>query len=337
MTVDILEIIIKKALKIAVRECSFAFQGGEPTLAGLDFYKTLVRLVKENNVNTVQVHYSLQTNGILIDESWAAFLSENNFLIGISLDGPKDIHDMNRQDSKNEGTFSKVMEAISVFERHSVNYNILSVISSAVARHPERVYDFFKKKGFKYLQFIPCIDPFGELAGNCKFSLTPQKYTHFLKKLFDLWYEDMNEGNGVSIRYFDDLLGIYMGYVPESCGMMGVCQCQFVVEANGGVYSCDFYATDEWLLGNLKDMDLEDISRSEKNLEFIAISKHVDSKCKECRWFNLCRGECRRFREPYVNGKPALNFYCSSFEIFFEYAVPRLKRLAAIISRDKRI
>lgn len=333
MEYDTLDIIVKKTLQFADHICTFAFQGGEPTLAGFDFYKKLIELQKKYNTKNVKINNALQTNGIAINDEWAEFLAQNNFLIGISLDGPKDIHDILRFDAKGKGSFNTVMSTINLFNKHKVEYNILFVVNSYVARHVSKVYNFFKKNKFEYIQFIPCLDPLDEKPGSYDFSLTPERFTYFLKNLFDLWYDDIIKGNMISIRYFDNLVMMLMGHRPEACGMSGVCSCEFVIEANGGVYPCDFYVIDEWYLGNIKESEFEELRHSDTCNKFIDVSKHVDPQCKECKWINLCRGGCRRSREPFVDGKPSLNYFCPSYKEFFEYASPKLQHLASLFSR----
>ena len=328
MDINTLELIVKKALNYSEHVCTFAFQGGEPTLVGLEFYKKLIEFEEKYNVNSVKITNVVQTNGILINEEWSKFLSQNNFLVGISLDGPKDIHDSNRVDDNNKGTFKKVMNAISLFNKYKVEYNVLCVVNAYVARHPKKVYEFFKMNKINYLQFIPCIDPLNEESNSYKYSLKPSRYTYFLNSTFDLWYNDICDGNAISIRYFDNLVSMFMGYRAEACGMSGLCECQFVVEADGGVYPCDFYVTDKWLMGNIKDMNIEELYSSEQAKTFINCSKHIDSKCIGCKWYNLCKGGCRRLREPFSNEKPGLNRYCLSFEEFLEYSHERLGSLA---------
>lgn len=333
MDINTLEVLVKKSLEYADQVCTFAFQGGEPTIAGIDFFKNLVEFGKMYNTKRLRINYALQTNGMFIDDEWAQFLSQNNFLVGLSLDGPKDINDMNRIGVNDKGSFNRVMKTVDLFNKYKVEYNILSVVNASVARHANKVYNFFKKQGFNYLQFIPCLDPLSQEPGKYNFSLKPDDYTKFLKSTFDQWYNDIIRGNMISIRYFDNIVGILMGYRPEACGMMGQCACQFVVEADGGVYPCDFYVTDEWHLGNIKDSQFEDMRNSENGKRFVEVSIYIAPECKECRWFNLCRGGCRRNREPFVNGKPVLNYYCDSYREFFDYAYKRLCHVADIVSR----
>ncbi|WP_407311840.1 anaerobic sulfatase maturase [Desulfosporosinus sp. SB140] len=328
MDSETLEILVEKALAYADQYCTFAFQGGEPTLTGLKFFEKLIELQKEYNVKNLKINNVLQTNGMIIDTAWARFLAEHNFLVGISLDGPKDIHDYYRIGINCKGSFSKVMKAIQLFNKHSVEYNILCVVTANVARHISKIYNFYKKHDFHYLQFIPCLDPQGELRGRYNYSLTPERYAYFLKRIFDEWYADVLQGYPINIRYFDNLVGLAMGLPPESCGLSGTCSFQFVVEADGGVYPCDFYVFDRWYIGNVRNLLFEEIEKSDIVKEFIEGSKYTDPTCKQCRWGNFCRGGCRRDREPFMENLPTLNYYCAAYKEFFEYASPRIYELA---------
>jgi uncharacterized protein len=325
--------LIERAYEYASGFCTFAFQGGEPTLAGIDFFKNFVLSAKKLKPKNLQVNFALQTNGMLINEEWAIFLNDNNFLVGLSLDGPKDINDLNRIDAKSGGSFNKIMNTVDLFNRYKVEYNILSVVSNKVAKHVTKIYNFFKKNGFKYLQFIQCLDPLGEEAGGHIYSLTPEMYSEFLKTLFDLWYKDITSNNMISIRYFDNLVTMVMGYPPEACGMSGRCACAFTVEADGSVYPCDFYVTDALRLGNIIDSSLAEMESGKIAKEFIDVSLHVDEKCRQCKWFNICRGGCRRTREPFVDGRPSLNYYCQSYYDFFEYSYDRILYLSRLFRK----
>lgn len=336
MNEETLEVIVKKALNVAEGSCTFAFQGGEPTLIGIQFYRKLIDLQKKYNHKKINIFNALQTNGINIDDEWAQFLSENNFLVGISLDGPKELHDLNRIDIYGSGTYNKVMKAICLFNKYKVEYNVLFVVTGASAKHANKIYKFFKKNDFRYIQFIPCLDPLNEERGKYNFSLKPEIYEVFLKNMFDLWYDDLMKNDYVSIRYFDNLIKIIMGQKPEACGMNGCCSCQFVVEADGGVYPCDFYVIDKWFMGNLKNEDFTDLINSEAASKFIKVSQHIDNKCLNCEWLKICRGGCRRDREPFVNDNPSLNYFCSSYEGFFKYSLGRLINVAQIIKSQRR-
>ena len=331
MSAETQQTLIQKALSYADGYCNFAFQGGEPTLAGLDFFRRQVQLQKQYNVNSVIVTNSIQTNGLAIDEEWAKFLADNHFLVGLSLDGPKEIHDSLRPDAAQNGTFDRIMETVKLFNRYKVDYNILTVISKPVAQNAKQVYSFFRSCNFKYLQFIECLDPFDAQARD--YSLTAKDYENFLKVTFDEYYRDFQRGNYISVRTFDNYIMMLMGKRPESCGMSGVCTAYNLVEANGNVYPCDFYVLDKYLLGNLHTHTFEDFASSDVAKNFVKESLHVDSACRRCKWYKLCRGGCKRCREPFVNGRPGLNRFCEAYKGFFKYAYPKMEQMARMLSK----
>jgi len=337
MSLETLEIIVKKALEFSDQFCTIAFQGGEPTLTGLNFFRRLVELQIKHNIKNVKINNAIQTNGIIIDEEWAKFLAENKFLTGISLDGPKEVHDENRYDADGKGSFNKVMKTIALFEKHKVDYNILSVVNSYTARHINKVYNFYKRNNFKFLQFIPCLDPLHEKHGHNEFSLSVERFTYFLNTLFDLWYADIMKGNIISIRYFDNLVRMVMNLNPEVCGMTGFCSCQFVIEADGGVYPCDFYVIDEWRLGNIKEMGFPELKHSGKCTLFEENSRYTDPECQRCKWLKICRGGCRRVRESFNGGRLVRNYFCDSYKEFYEHSFNRLQHIANMFRADKGI
>ena len=328
MSVDTMHTIVDKAMEYGDYECTIAFQGGEPTLAGLDFYRDLVAYVTAHeNPKKLKVHYALQTNGYLINEEWAEFLGKNHFLVGVSLDGLKEIHDRYRLDAAGKGTYQRVISAIRLLEKHQVEYNILTVVTAATARNGQKIYNYFKKNHFGYQQYIECLDPIGEEPGQHEYSLTPEKYGEFLKSMFDAWYLDMRSGTYVYNRYFENLMMIMAGQQPESCNMRGVCGKQWVFEADGSVYPCDFYALDQWRLGNIQENSFEEMDEKRDELGFIQWSMRQQEDCQKCRWFGLCRNGCRRNREPVTAEHTNRNYFCKSYQMFFEYAYPRLEEV----------
>ncbi len=325
MSEQTLETAVRKALMTATGECSFLFQGGEPLLAGLDFYRKLLSFQEKYNINHCKIRNSLQTNGLLLNASWATFLAEHGFLVGISLDGPPEFHDRFRVTPQGDGTCDKVLQSLQILEKHGVEYNILCVVTAPTARRPKEVYSYFKKQNLRFLQFIPCLDPYGEPGGLGDASLTPELYGNFLKKTFDLWIEDGQAGDPVSIRFFENLVVTAAGYPPESCGM-GPCRCQFVLEADGGVYPCDFYVFDRWKMGNINENSWKELFESPQNQEFLRSSRILPEECKICPHLSLCRGGCRRDRD---RGRGLeQNGFCSAFRDFFAYASPRICALA---------
>lgn len=334
MSVDTMHILVDKAMEYGDRECTIAFQGGEPTLVGLDFYKDLVAYVEAHkNPKRLKIHYAIQTNGYAVDEEWARFFAENHFLVGVSLDGTKEIHDRYRVDAEGKGTYQRILATIQLFEKYKVEYNILTVVTAASVRSGQKIYNFFKKNKIGYQQYIECLDPIGEVPGSHEYSLTPEKYEQFLKSIFDAWYLDMKAGTYVYNRYFENLMMIIDGRQPESCSMNGICGRQWVVEADGSTYPCDFYALDQWLLGNINQDSFQDMDQKRDELGFIQWSKQVPEECKNCKWYGLCRNGCRRNREPVTVDSIQKNYFCQAYKGFFEYAYPRLAEIYRMYMR----
>jgi len=332
MSQETLHTLVDKALAYADGECAFIFQGGEPTLAGLPFFQDLTEYVSRcPNPKRVSIQYAVQTNGYALDEDWARWFADNKVLVGISLDGPKEIHDRYRVDREGKGTFNRVMASIRLLERYQVDYNILTVVSAANARRPQQLYAFFKKQNLQFQQYIECLDPIGEVQGGHEFSLTPERYEVFLKGLFDVWYQDMKAGHYVYNRYFENLMMILAGQPPESCNLRGVCGPQWVVEADGSVYPCDFYALDQWRLGNIRTDSFEDMERARQASGFVEWSRRLPEECQNCRWLPLCRNGCRRNREPVTADATGKNYFCPAYQHFLEYAVPRLREIYQLL------
>lgn len=336
MTLDTLETMIRKTLETAERECTFAYQGGEPTLAGLDFFRESIRLQKQYNTKKLRINNAIQTNGMVIDDEWAKFFAENHFLVGLSMDGNKDTHDLFRVDAKGEGTWNRVQKTVRLFEKYGVEYNILTVVNSVTAKKIESVYNFFKKQNYRYLQFIPCLDPLGEEIGGHDYSLTPKMFGEFLNRLFRLWYRDVVAGQGISIRTFDNYISMLMGYPPECCGMGGSCGVQNVVEADGSVYPCDFYVLDEYRLGNLNTDSFAQIDEKRRELRFIEDSTLFNDECRQCPYYFICRGGCRRMRLPEEGYQYPMNYFCESYKIFFAENLPKMQALANELRRRQR-
>jgi len=320
---DTAETLIGKALQEAGRVL-FGFQGGEPTLWGLENFRFFTETVDRLNTDGVEVTYSLQTNGTLLNDDWAAFFRERGFLIGLSLDGYRQLHELNRA-----GSYSGAMRAAALLKKHGVEFNILSVVTAASVNGVEKLYSFYKTQGFPFLQFIPCIDDFGSLENK----LTSQQYGRFLKTLFDFWYRDLMAGQGFSVRYFDNIVDMLMGYPPEQCSMNGLCSIQCVVESDGGVYPCDFYVLDQWKLGNIHADSFKTMISSDTAKRFIAQSLPVPDACTACRWHKLCHCGCRRDREPILQEGPSANRFCQAYQAFFDYSYERFVKLCICLSR----
>lgn len=329
MSEETMDILIRKSLGDDVPSVTFAFQGGEPTVRGLDFFRDFCSRVRRYNERNIPIHYALQTNAYLLDEAWAEFFKKENFLLGVSLDGTVKTHNKNRVGADREGTFRTVWNAVKLLQAYEVDFNILTVVSADTARAIDKIYPFFMSKGLVYQQYIPCLDPLGEERGQHPYSLTPELYGDFLIKLFDMWAADVRHGTFVYIRFFENLIGMLKGYPPESCGMAGRCQPQLVVEADGGVYPCDFYVLDEYKIGDITKDSFEDFEKRRKEIGFIDLSLPPAPECLDCPYAFLCRGGCRRDREPAAEGRMSLNYFCPAFKRFYEHALPVLKDIAA--------
>lgn len=307
------ETIVKKASSEAEESCFFMFQGGEPTLAGIEFYKYFVSLEKKYSKPGLRFFNAIQTNGYAINEEWARFFAENSFLTGISVDGPADVHNMNRKSREGDGTFNKVMHTVDLFDKYKVDYNVLCVITSVNIKKAEKIYNFYSKRNLGYLQFIPCLEPLGEDKTTDMYAPDEKEYGDFLVKIFRLWFADLKKGKYVSIRHIDNFLRMFRGLPPESCNMNGRCSVQFVTEADGTVYPCDFYCIDGYELGNIKEKSFSELAKSDNAVRFINESLPLPEECRQCRFYPFCRNGCRRDRAE--NGK---TLYCGAYRRFFE-------------------
>lgn len=317
-----MDVLIKEAYATATKAVVFAFQGGEPTLIGLPFYERFIQLTKQYNFNNLPTSFSIQTNGLLIDDAWCIFLRKNQFLVGISLDGPKRLHNVHRKAENIQDSHSQVMQTIQKFKKHQVTFNILCVVNDINSQHPDKIYDFFAKNKLQYIQLIPCIDDFNQR--NKAPSLSPKNFTNFLNHIFERWSHDILEGKKVSIRYFDNLVGMILGYLPQSCDLADKCSYNLVVEANGDVYPCDFYVLDAYKLGNLHQDSLTSIYHHPQAIAFIESSKVLPYECMDCSFYQLCKGGCRRYRESTIN----TNQFCESYYQFLSKNIKMLEHIA---------
>lgn len=333
MKEETLETLVREAIAYADGSLTFAFQGGEPTLAGLDFFQKAVEMQQKYNNKKLQIENTIQTNGLLIDEKWARFLGEHRFLVGLSLDGPKKMHDRYRKDAAGQDTFARIMHSVQLLEQYHVDYNVVTVVTNDTAKQASFLYKFWKRNHYPFVQFIPCMDEIKRQDGTQErsiYAVEPEQYGKFLCELFDLWYADFAVGEAMDIRMFSNLAQMAAGYPAEECGMNGCCNCYFVVEGDGSVYPCDFYCMDEWKLGTVNDGFVQ-MKTSEKAKAFVEASRPVCATCQECPYFSLCRGGCRRWREPFVDGKPGLNQLCSAYRMFFAHTAERMERLDVYI------
>lgn len=333
MSEETLRNVIRRTMLNAAGEISFAYQGGEPSLRGLDFYRKAVEFQKHYNRSGLRVHNAFQTNGYALDESWCRFFTENRFLVGLSVDGTRETHDLYRHDPSGGGTFDRVAKTAAMFDRHGVEYNILTVVTGNTAEHIREIYQAYRERSWRYQQYIVCLDPLGEERGSSGYSLTPEKYGRFLCDLFSLWHADFARGDAPCVRQFENWIGILLGYPPEACDQRGVCGVQYVVEADGSVYPCDFYMLDEYRLGNFNTDKFADISARRKEIGFVERSAGLKRECLDCRWHFLCRGGCQRHRETVPGENAYENYYCQGYRMFFEQCHEALEQIALSVKR----
>lgn len=324
MSFETLENTIRKLFDCVEYQVNFAFQGGEPTMRGINFYYKFHEYIEKYNVNNIKVSFSIQTNGTMLNKRWFDLFKKYNYLVGVSLDGTKDINDLFRIDIRKKGTFDSILNNIKKLEQNNISYNILCVVNHEIAKNGKKVYEFFKSQNFKYMQFIPYLEPLK------KEKLEDKNYGYFLDEVFNLWYKDIKCGNLISIRYFENLLMILMGLNPESCDMLGRCSVNFVLEADGSVYPCDFYVLDEFKLGNINENSVTDILFSPKGLEFVKKSLKSHKKCISCKYLKICRTGCKRHKN-----EENYNKFCESYIYFFEKNLEKLFSLKEIIANNK--
>lgn len=282
---------------------TFAFQGGEPTLAGLGFFKDFANTaaLHAQRVN-VKISYSLQTNGLLLDDEWCAFFKKHSFLIGLSLDGPAALHNQNRLDAEGAGTFAKTAAAMRLLNTHKVEFNILCVLTAEAARHPQKMWRFILNENIRYIQFIPCLSGLSNKEKS-PWALTPQRFFSFYSALAPLWMAEAEKGNYVSVKLFDDIVNLFVRGQITACGINGKCAPQYVIEADGGVYPCDFYVLDENRLGSMADLSIKDAYEKTCQCGFLENRKSLPPLCAGCKYLPACGGGCKRMANAvYANG-----------------------------------
>ena len=335
MTKKVMTAIIDKVLQNADKNILFSFQGGEPTTAGIEYFNSFIDYVNNRNKKNININYSIQTNGILIDDKWCELFKKNNFLVGLSFDMIKDIHDKYRTDKIGNATYNKVLETKKLFDAFNIEYNILTVLTSELSKYPKDVYKKIKKLNIKYTQFIPCLSEINSC--NNEYSIKPKEFSNFYKEIFSLWKEDFFNNIYYSIQFFDNIIPLLGGgYAPMSCGINGICTNQMIIESNGDVFPCDFYCLDNYKLGNIADEDFDNIFYNQKAKDFINektdIINNDDYKlCRSCRYFQICKLGCKRMLENmYIDNKDKT--FCG-YKDFLDYSINDIIKIWKIVSR----
>ena len=334
MSEETLEMLVRRAFAFGEDCIQFMFQGGEPTLAGKNFFRRFLQLLQQYasrpSTRPLRIVNAIQTNGYDLDQEWCDIFREGHFLVGVSLDGTRETHDACRISNDGESTYDRVVENIKLLEANQIEYNVLCVVNEYVGRQPGKVFDNLRK--YRYLQFIPCLDGFE--GSKMSFSLNSRTYGTFLIETFDRYERLFQTEERVSIRNFDNWIQMILGVPPENCALSGRCGKYYVVEADGGVYPCDFYVLDSWRLGNIHERSFFWFDKSEVSYAFRKESYNLPESCRDCRWIQLCRGGCKRDRGLVANGIPGENRLCEGHKMFFEARYERLKALAWSLKRQ---
>lgn len=322
---EILESYIKNYIQLAPqKELTFLWQGGEPTLAGLDFYQQAVALQRKY-ANGKRIYNALQTNGLLLDEKWCRFLKAEQFLVGVSIDGPQHLHDAYRVTKSQKGTFSQVMQAIENLLAHQVQFNTLTVVHKANVQHGKEIYQFLKSIGSTYMQFIP-------LMGNFEQEAAAKDYGQMMIEIFDEWRQaDIGR---ISVQFIEQWLMAYLGFQPSLCIFRRTCGDQMIIEQNGDIYSCDHYVYPEYKIGNLIETPLLDITYSAKQQQFGINKAKVSDRCQQCRFRFACNGGCPKHRKVQGFGEPH-NVLCEAYYSALSHMEPFLKQFSWQLKQRK--
>ena len=360
---DILEKFIKEYIEgNDVADVIFDWQGGEPTLLGLDFFRKIIEIQKRYCPPDKRVLNNLQTNGTLLDEQWCDFLRDNGFLVGLSIDGPKKYHDKYRKTKRQESAFNKAFDSAKLMKKHGVQFNTLTVVNRMNAKYPLDVYRFLSREvGPRMMQFIPCVEPIGfentaplhwditkmPVVGTTTaklgtlnsivtdWTIDPDDFGEFLCKIFDDWYS--RDIGKYYVNIFESCVGVWAGMPSQMCVFHDVCGKALVLEKDGGIYSCDHFVYSEFKLGNIKERPLVEAVFSKTQMDFgYAKRRSLPKYCNECKYLFACWGECPKNRFVKTpDGEPGLNYLCQGFKRFFAHTDERFQKLASGLHKNQ--
>ena len=348
MSDQLLERFVKEYIEAQpTPNVSFTWHGGESLLRDVEFYKKALRYQKMYAKGR-QVENCIQTNGVLLNDDWCEFFAENNFLVGVSIDGPEHCHDIYRKNKGGKGTFREVMRGIELLKKHGVEFNTMSVINNYNARYPLEVYCFLKEIGSKYLQFSPVVEriAIGEKLSlqtpeserkNVKiaeWSVAPEQFGDFYIKIFDEWVKkDVGE---TFVQLFDATLAGFVGVEPGVCYFAKRCGHAAVMEFNGDVYSCDHFVFPEHRLGNIYQTPFLTMMLSEQQIAFGEKKRMLPTQCLECKFLSVCNGECPKNRFVSTKeGEPNVNYLCEGYKSFFSHVEPYMRFMAKELAANR--
>jgi len=322
-------------------EVTFAWQGGEPTLMGLDFFRKAVELQAKYAKPGMRIQNAFQTNGTLLDDAWCKFLRQHNFLIGLSIDGPRELHDTYRQDKGGRPTFERVLRAAQLLKQHKVEFNTLTCVSAANAGHGLEVYRFLRDEiGAHFMQFIPIVERDNETGYQegtriTNRSVNGPQYGSFLIDIFDEWVR--HDVAQVYVQLFDVSLAAWVGQRPGLCIFEETCGLGLALEFNGDVYSCDHFVEPNFHLGNITEQPLETLAMSPQQYQFGQHKKtSLPAYCRACEVRFICNGGCpkdRLLKTP--DNEPGLNYLCAGYRAFFNYVDQPMKLMAAYLNMER--
>jgi len=352
MSDDVLESYVRQhietSLEAGMPEVHFAWQGGEPTMLGLEYFRKVIALQAQYAPVGVKVSNGIQTNGILLDDSWGAFLRDNEFLVGISIDGPEKVHDRYRIDRAGRPTFAAVMRGLEVLQRHAVAHNALTTVHRANGGKGREVYRFLKGLGIEYMQFIPIAERAGAdgLAGApqvdmdpgnsvTEWSVSPRAYGKFLCDVFDIWFKsDIGE---VFVQHFDNQLAMWMGHPSPICVFAETCGAGLALEHDGSLFSCDHYVYPEYRLGQITETPLREMLWTDRQLQFGQDKfDTLTRQCRACNFRFACNGGCPKHRFAKArDGEAGHNYFCESYTMFFRHTGDRLRDMARLVAAGR--
>ncbi len=351
MTDDTLELFIKQLIESQeVSDVTFTWQGGEPTLMGLDFFEKAIGFQQVHGAGK-HIENAFQTNGTRLTEEWCRFFKRNNFLVGISIDGPASLHNKYRKTKTGQTTFDEVMKGIRLLKRFRVEFNTLSVINNDNVRHPIEVYRFLRKAGSGFMQFLPIVERQSAQAttegltlippaypGNARltdWSVTARAYGQFMKTIFDEWVR--NDVGQVYVQLFDATLANWVGAPPGLCVFDETCGEAAVMEHNGDLYSCDHFVYPGYFLGNIHETPLANLMNSHRQIQFGKDKRDtLPYPCLQCEFRFACHGGCPKSRIATTpDGKPGLNWLCEGYKLFFEHVKPFMDFMANELAHER--
>jgi uncharacterized protein len=335
MTDAVLENYVRQYIESQkVNEVAFAWQGGEPTLMGVDFYRRALEFQEKHRRPGMRILNTFQTNGVLLNDEWAKLFKENNFLVGISIDGPPRLHDKYRYDKKGRPSSADVIRGLRVLQKHNVDYNVLCVVNRYNGDYPLEVYRYFKQLGVEFIQFIPAVERLGG-KNVTERSVRARQYGKFLCAIFDEWV--VNDIGKIYVQTFEVALEAWLGYQPSLCIFNETCGNALAIEHNGDLYSCDHFVNQEHFLGNITETSMWELVTSPFQRKFGTNKQDtLPQYCRECEVRFVCNGECPKNR--FIDaptGEPGLNYLCAGYKMFFNHIDRPMKLMAAAIQADQ--